>query len=62
MDLADSPFFSIADSLATAFHIVIEPRDGMLLFPSALFWHRALLPKISMRMRKISHSVTVCVG
>lgn len=62
MDSADSSSFSIADSLATAFHIAIEPRDGMLLFPSALFWHWALLPKISVRIQKISHFLTVCVG
>lgn len=42
----------MADSLATAFHIVIELRDGMLLFPSALFWHQALLPKLARGYRK----------
>lgn len=42
----------MSDSLATAFHIVIETRDGMLLFPSALFWHWALLPKLAQGYRK----------
>lgn len=51
-DSADSSSISMADSLATAFHILIEPRDGMLLFPSALFWHWAPLPKLVLGYRK----------
>lgn len=48
----NSSSISKADSLTIAFHIVIEPRDGMLLFPSALFWHWALLPKLVRGYRK----------
>ncbi len=53
---------SMADSLATAFHIVKETKDGMLFIPICFVLALSSSAQISARIQKISHSLTVSVG